>query len=399
MLDLTNPDAVAWARAIYAEGLDLGADGWMADFAEWLPHDAVLFSGEDPMLHHNRYPVEWAKLNKELMDEHGGLTFVRSAWLGSQPYVQVIWGGDQQTDFSEGDGLRSVIPIGLGLGVTGFPVYGHDIAGYMSQLTVPTTKELWFRWCTLGALSPVMRTHHGRDARDNWNWERDAETTAHLRRWSKLHVQLVPYLTEALDSGLPVMRPVALHYPELEWAWTTTDQYLLGDRILVAPVLDEGATSREVQLPPGRWYPLTGGPAVEGGAAVTVDAPITEIPAFVAEGAWLLLYPEEVDTLVAAPASASTITPDDTAVDHVVVLFPGTGAAAPGGGFTWTGRDPALPAPTTAMVDGVEVPLTVIAGHVTLTASFERIELAGGGVLVNEEIDDPRTYEVRLRVE
>lgn len=405
MLDLTNADAVAWARGVYAEGLALGADGWMADFAEWLPHDAVLASGEDPMLHHNRYPVEWAKLNRELMEGTGGLTFVRSAWLGSQPFVQVIWGGDQQTDFTEGDGMRSVIPIGLGLGITGFPVYGHDIAGYMSQLTVPTTKELWFRWCTLGALSPVMRTHHGRDARDNWNWESDAETTAHLRRWSKLHMQLFPYLSAALDSGLPIMRPVALHYPELEWAWTTTDQYMLGDRILVAPVLDEGASSREVQLPPGTWYPLMGGAPVEGGGAVTVDAPITEIPAFVAEGSIIPLYLDTVDTVVEAPDSPTTITPDASGIRAILWVHPGT---APAGShvdelvdidqgfiFYWSGRDRSLPAPTTA--NGM--PVTVGPGYVSVLSVGGTVEFEGGGTITTSTADDTSTYEIRLRVD
>ena len=396
MLDLTNPAAVAWAKAVYGEGLALGADGWMADFAEWLPHDAVLASGEDPMLHHNRYPVEWAKLNAELIAGTGGLTFVRAAWLGSQPHVQVIWGGDQQTDFTEGDGMRSVIPIGLGLGIAGFPVYGHDIAGYMSQLTVPTTKELWFRWCTLGALSPVMRTHHGRDARDNWSWESDAETTAHLRRWAKLHMQLVPYLQAVLDDGRPIMRPVALEFPELDWAWTTTDQYLLGDRILVAPVLDEGATSREVRLPPGRWYPLMGGPAVEGGQTITVDAPITEIPAFVAGGAFLVLYPDDVDTVVAAPGSPGTVTPGD---ERLLVLYPGVRERVAGDAFEWSGRDPALPAPTFAIVDGVTVPVTLDGDHATLTAAFHTVELEGGGFLTNLVFDDPTPYEIRLRVD
>ena len=86
----------------------------------------------------------------------------------------MIWAGDQQTDFSEGDGLPSVIPMGLNLGLAGFPYFGSDIAGYMSQGTTPTTEELFYRWTTFGALTPVMRTHHGRSARENYQWEHDA---------------------------------------------------------------------------------------------------------------------------------------------------------------------------------------------------------------------------------
>jgi alpha-glucosidase (family GH31 glycosyl hydrolase) len=200
LVDLTSPAAVEWTKEHYRAGLRLGADGYMADFAEWLPVDAVLASGESAAARHNLYPVDFQRLNREVLDEVGAedgverLFFVRSAYLGSQPLVSVVWAGDQQTDFSQGDGLPSVIPIGLGLGVVGFPYYGHDIGGYMSAFTKPATRELWFRWASLGAFTPVMRTHHGKSAAANWSWESDPATTAHFKRWATLHMQLLPYL-------------------------------------------------------------------------------------------------------------------------------------------------------------------------------------------------------------
>jgi alpha-glucosidase len=311
LLDLSNPDAREWAKGVYREGLLLGADGYMADYCEWLPTDAVLHSGEEALAAHNLYPVECQRLNRELFDdlydEDGieRLFFVRSGYLGSQPLVSVFWAGDQQTDFSQGDGLPSVIPMGIGLGIGGIPFYGHDIGGYAGNLAEgPTTKELWFRWASLGALSPVMRTHHGKNASENWNWESDAETTAHLRRWARLHIRLFPYIyamaQQAVDTGMPMMRPLALQHPEYDPGWTLTDQYMLGDRIYVAPVVEKGATSKTVQLPGGTYYPLEGGPAVvipEGGGSTTVDAPIDECPAYVPAGTLLVLLSEDVDTL------------------------------------------------------------------------------------------------------
>ena len=304
MLDLSNPDAVAWAKQVNQKGLAQGADGWMADFAEWLPVDIALKSGDDPWLAHNRYPVEYQKLNAEILDPaKGQLAFVRSGWLGSQPLVQVMWAGDQQTDFSQGDGLPSVIPMGLGLGVTGFPYFGSDIGGYMSSLAEDTTtKELWFRWVELGALSPIMRTHHGKSAYVNWNWESDAESTAHLKTYATLHMQLLPYLLAmanvAKTSGMPLMRPLALQYPDFEPGWTRTDQFLLGDRLVVAPVIEKGATSRQVWLPAGTWFPLQGGTSVtsDGKAPLSVNAALAEIPVFVPAGAALLLLPSGIDT-------------------------------------------------------------------------------------------------------
>jgi hypothetical protein len=114
----------------------------------------------------------------------------------------------------------------------------------------------------------------------------------------------------AVATGLPMVRPLALRWPTFEAGWTATDQYLLGDRIVVAPVQVQGATSRQVLLPPGTFYPLLGGPAVQG--TVTVAAPMGEIPAFVPAGTVLALLPGDstafagVDTAVAATVTEVT---------------------------------------------------------------------------------------------
>jgi sulfoquinovosidase len=376
LLDLSNPAATAWAKDKYRESITAGADGWMADFAEWLPHDAVLASGADPMAEHNRYPVEWARLQQELLDEAYAedgverLTFIRAAYLGSQPLVSVVWAGDQQTDFDPLDGYPSVIPMGIGLGITGFPYFAHDIGGYMSQGTVPTTEELWYRWVTFGALSPVMRTHHGRSARDNWNWESDAASTEHLRRWADFHIRLFPYLYAmagaASATGAPMFRPLAFDHPTWAPGWSLTDQYLLGDRLLVAPIVQEGATSRTVQLPPGTWYPLAGGAAVEG--SITADAPVQEIPVFVPAGTLLALLPEGVQTLIEA---------DDAGSDRELWLWPGgRGALDEVGGtaYDWdaTELDGAV---TSTTWNDADVPVQTDA-----TGAF--VDVTGGGTLV-----------------
>jgi alpha-glucosidase (family GH31 glycosyl hydrolase) len=116
-------------------------------------------------------------------------------------------------------------------------------------------------------------------------------------------MRLFPYLyglaDEASRTGMPMMRPLALRWPEWDPGWTMTDEYLLGDRIVVAPVVQEGATTRRVRLPAGTFYPLLGGAAVtlaEGGGETTVDAPLEELPAFVPAGTILVLLPDGVDT-------------------------------------------------------------------------------------------------------
>ena len=416
LLDLTSPAAVAWAKDVYDDAFAIGSDGWMADFAEWLPTDAVLASGEDALHYHNRYATDWIKLNHELFAEAQArdgverLFFARSAALGAQPYMQVLWAGDQQTDFTLGDGLPSVIPMGIGLGITGFPYFGHDIAGYMSTGTVPVTRELWFRWVSFGALSPVMRTHHGRSARQNWNWESDADSTAHLRRWAKLHMQLVPYqramAAEAAAHGTPLFRPFALDWPAWAPGWSLDDQYLLGDRIAVAPVIVEGATSRTVRLPPGRWYGLLDGAVVvsDGATPVTVAAAVTEIPAFVPACTLLALYPDTVDTVVATAAGSPIVGAADVEDDRVVQLWPCDGADRPsarlveaGGALRYTRFPVALRAGEAATWNGQAVTFTVAGGWATADVVGPGTLAVAGATLLTVEGGAP-DRRLRLRI-
>ncbi|HUE39653.1 MAG TPA: TIM-barrel domain-containing protein, partial [Candidatus Binatia bacterium] len=159
-VDLTSDAAKSWMAGSLNAALDLGFDGWMADFGEWQPLDVRLASGEPGDAAHNRYPLEWQRLNESVLaartDSVERLVFVRSGHNGSQPVThQVVWGGDQTTDWDPGDGFPSVVPIMLGLGVAGLPYFGSDVGGYFSGVGHPTTtKELFFRWSALGALTP-----------------------------------------------------------------------------------------------------------------------------------------------------------------------------------------------------------------------------------------------------
>jgi alpha-glucosidase (family GH31 glycosyl hydrolase) len=308
-----------------------------------------------------------------------------------------MWAGDQQTDWTIGDGFPSVVPIGIGLGITGFPYYGTDIAGYQSETTVPTTEELFYRWTTFGALSPVMRTHHGRDALENFQWQHDRFSIAHFRRWARFHQQLAAYLAGSVASferdGLPLFRLTALEYPTDDWAWQATDEYMLGDRILVAPVLSEGATSRAVQLPDGSWYPLLGGAAVTG--QISAWAPVSELPAFVPAGTLLVLYPDAIDTVYAAPAAPSATSLAAIGDDREVWLWPGSaveaaraawhdtlGTTASTPQWTWAGRAGDAPAPTSATWNGAAVTWTPGAGFATTTVTGDgTLVLADGGTL------------------
>jgi alpha-glucosidase len=416
LLDLTNPDALAWGKSVMTEAVALGADGWMADFGEWEPIDAKLASGETALAVHNRYPVDWARMNHDMLAQPLAgrpppIYFMRSAWLHSQPLAQVMWGGDQQTDWSDGDGFPSVIPIGLGLGLAGFPYFGSDIGGYMSEQTVPTTEELFYRWVTLGAFSPVMRTHHGKSAHATFQWQHDANSIAHFARWTRFHQQLAAYLGGSIGSferdGLPLFRLAALEFPGEPWAWTALDEYLLGDRILVAPIEVQGATSRSVELPASTsWYPLFGGDAVAGGT-ITASAAMTDIPVYVPAGTLLVLYAATVETVLPAPALPATGTltsarevwlyPGD-AVDPARATWHDTlGPATTSPQWTWSGRPAGAGVPTTALFAGAAVAVATTADYATIVVTGDgALTLGGGGTLTIARGDPAATTTIRV---
>ncbi len=330
LADLSRPETREWVKTYLRAALDDGFTGWMADFGEWLPHDAVLYNGEDPKLAHNRYALDWARLNKEVLDEVAGdgvqrTFFSRAGWVGSNEVSPVVWAGDQRTSFERDDGLFTVIPMGINLGLAGVNTYGHDIAGYQSNTNPPSTKELFFRWTTLGALSPVMRTHHGIDARANWHFASDADTLAHYRRWAKFHMQLFPFLdglsANAERTGVPTLRGLLLETPGDAKAWEVSDQFLLGDDFLVAPVVDEGATSRTVYLPAGEWVSWDGVTRAAGPQEIVVDAPLSEIPLFLRKGAVVPRASYELDTVV--PAAPPLVDWDDVKLERYVLVVAG----------------------------------------------------------------------------
>ncbi len=367
MVDLSNPAAVDWMSQAMNQALDLGFDGWMADFGEWLPVDAQLASGDDAEAAHNLYPLAWQKLNESVLgarsDGVDRLVFVRSGYTGTQAIQhQVAWGGDQNTEFKPEDGLPSVPLIGINLGISGMPFFGSDIAGYQTAPNHPySTKELWFRWATVGALSPIMRTHHGVAPALEWHFDSDADTLAHYKRWALFHEKLYPYLSAAAQvaaaTGMPMMRALMLGSPEDDMSWTIKDEWLLGPSLLVAPVLTEGATSRDVYLPPGRWMPLLGGSApVDGATTIHADAPITEIPLYVPPGTVIDLLADDVESLTG-------VIPDPAEKWIYLMSEPATGVT-----LNWNGATlPACGAPPCGQID--------VAGRAATA------QLSGGGTL------------------
>ncbi|MFO8056488.1 MAG: glycoside hydrolase family 31 protein [bacterium] len=306
-LDLTNPEAREWwKQSFFKKAESWGVDGWMHDFSEYTPPDSVSYDGTVGWELHNYYPVLWAKLGREFWEkarpDGDWVFFMRGGYTGTQKYAPVMWTGDQNSSFGKLDGLPSNIPALLSVGISGHPVGTTDIAGYHCGLSTPTDKELFMRWAELGALCPVMRNHRGHEPCDHWRFDQDRETLLHYKKYARLHASLFPYIYtlvhQAAEHGYPVMRHLVLHYPGDPGSARQDYEFLLGDRLLVAPVLKDGARVWEVYLPPGKWYHYWSGKAYEGPGKQTVPAPLGETPLFVKKGAILPLYDKRIDTLV-----------------------------------------------------------------------------------------------------
>lgn len=295
VIDLTQPEACAWfaERVIGREMLGLGLGGWMADFGEYLPTDARLASGVDATLLHNAWPVLWAAVNADAVARAGqtgeALFFMRAGFTGVQRHCPLLWAGDQCVDFSRHDGLQTVICAALSAGLLGNAYHHSDIGGYTSLFGLVRTPELLMRWAEMAAFSPVMRSHEGNRPEDNLQLDGDPAVLAHFARMTRLHVHLAPYLrtliTEASACGLPVQRPLFLHFEADRATHTVQDAYLYGPDLLVAPVHRAGVAAWQAYLPAGTdWVHLWSGASHPGGAHATVPAPLGQPPVFYRAG-------------------------------------------------------------------------------------------------------------------
>jgi len=308
LLDLSSPAARAWFKDVLRQEMlgRAGCSGWMADFAEALPFDAVLASGESAARWHNRYPVEWARLNREALEEAGAwaetLVFHRSGFTDTPSFSRMQWEGDQTVTWDRFDGLRSALHGLLNGGFSGIALNHSDAGGYtvvpLVDPPVERTPELLMRWVEMNAFTALLRTHEGNQPARNAQVYDDMALAEHFARFSRVFRALAPYrrerFREAAERGWPVVRHLAMHFPDVPRAWTVDDQFLLGADLLVAPVLDpcgphpDCVSRRKVWWPPGTWEHLWSGTQYTGaegsGTEGEVGAPLGEPPVFLRVG-------------------------------------------------------------------------------------------------------------------
>ena len=282
LVDLTNPDARAWLKGLISGFLvGSGAAGWVADSGGRLPADCRPASGEDPRLLHNRWPLLWAGLSSEVLSEakrQGDAVFLmRSGWLGSGKLLPAAFANGRTASFAIDDGLPSIVPAALSLGLSGLGSFHSEVGGSQPLSHGPRTAEAILRWMEMAAFSPLFRTRAMAPVEERTRLHADAAYLAQLARMSQIFAALKSYhlfvAEEYLGKGLPEIRHPYLHYEGCRGLEGRENQYLYGPDLLVAPTTGAGKDLTELFLPDDEWVHLWSSRCFRGGL-VTVETPM-----------------------------------------------------------------------------------------------------------------------------
>jgi alpha-glucosidase (family GH31 glycosyl hydrolase) len=295
--DFTNPEARRWwaeKRRYLLQ--DMGVDGFKTDGGEHAWGDELRYGdgtrGDET---NNRYPNLYAQTFHELLRSTGtdGMTFSRSGHAGAGSFPG-HWAGDEKSTWSA---YRASVTAGLTAGASGVFLWSWDHGGFSGELP---TAELYLRTAAMAVFSPIMQYHaeyngHRAPSRDRTPWN-VAEQTGDPRaltdyRWfTRLRERLAPYLIDqtrrSISGSRPLMRAPFFEWPEDEQLWAYPFQYLLGDDLLVSPVVDEGVAEWETYLPAGDWVDVWTGAELPGGQVVSRDVPLDVIPVYCRRESW-----------------------------------------------------------------------------------------------------------------
>ncbi|MBI5510270.1 MAG: glycoside hydrolase family 31 protein [Deltaproteobacteria bacterium] len=332
MVDFTQERARAAYKDLARPLVERGVRGFKLDFGEDVrPELAGLvntlfgFAGGAPIELHNRYGRLYHQTFRELLNEvHGdadSLIIARTASHGDQPVGAVIWPGDLDNDFSRRfdvgaggkllvGGLPAAVTAAISLAASGFPYSASDTGGYRGGM--PKSEALC-RWIQFSALLPVFQLGGGGAHHNPWDTTSypEAWVLETFKRYARLHGELFYYFRElvqgAATTGRPMVRALGLSFPDDAAAWAVADELMVGDLLLVAPILTAGATAREVYFPAGTWIDFFTGTSYTGPATATVPAPLADpeprAPLFVRGSSILPLAAADIDTFAAATAA------------------------------------------------------------------------------------------------
>ena len=309
-IDTTNPDAAKWYWNVVRDNiLSKGFDSLWADETEPdLPPNSSYFKIGPGTRYFNVYPLfhTGALYDGFRRDTKSrALTLSRDSYTGVQSKGTIVWSSDISPTW---DTFKRQIPTGLDATASGQAYWSNDTGGwqYLPKIHKPEHPplldpsdardnvggyddypELYTRWFEYATFEPIFRTHGSRNANETWSYGKQAEPI--LEKYLKLRYELMPYIYSlgysTYQSGAPYMRALFMDFPSDTKAANIPDEYMFGPAFLVAPVSDQGATTREVYLPAGSdWYDYWTNKLIHGGQTITADAPIDKLPLYVKAG-------------------------------------------------------------------------------------------------------------------
>jgi alpha-glucosidase (family GH31 glycosyl hydrolase) len=333
MLDFTSEPAIDfWQARLDPLVRDLGVRAFKLDYGEDVVPElgggriGLRFSdGTSERETHNVYAMRYHTPYRRALDAHsdeGGFLLVRASCWGGQTVADIVWPGDIDANLTRGDarnvgGLPAAISALLSLSASGFPSFASDTGGYREG---PPDLETLMRWAEHTAFAPFLQLGGGGPHHNPWLYDPTAQVpdpTSTYRELARAHTELVPFYRvlarrASADGTPPVLHP-SLAFPEDRAGYADPDAYVLGGDLFVVAVVEPGATTRRVHVPPGRWVHWITGEAFDGPTDVTVAAPVGQPPVFVRAGALIPMLAHDLETLVAAPApfGADRIDPTD----------------------------------------------------------------------------------------
>lgn len=278
-----------------------------ASFEGEIPDEVIFSDGDQPSTHkkmHNLYGHNMAKATYEGLKKYSQqrpYVITRAAYAGTQKY-STVWTGDNQSLWPH---LQMMIPQLCNLGMSGFNFAGTDIGGFGADVTA----ELLTRWIEAALFSPLYRNHASMGTRAQEPWAFGEPTLSIYRQYLKLRYRFIPFLYDLCyqetKTGLGIMRPLVLNYDEDPAVRTINDEYMVGDQLLVAPIVQEGQTSRAVYLPAGEWIDFWNGVTYAGKRTILVEAPLDKLPLFIKQDT-IIPWGPEIDHVSDKPEQVMT---------------------------------------------------------------------------------------------
>ncbi len=324
-VDYTMPEARGWWGDLHRVYTDNGIAGIWNDMNE--PSDFVDQTGKNQLdvvsydegektthaKNRNTFALLMSRATYEglerLRPDRRPYVITRAAYAGIQRYA-TMWTGDTNSTW---DALALNIPMFTSLGLSGEPFVGSDVGGFIGR----GNGELLVRSYQVSFLAPFCRNHKVIDGYDQEPWRFGKYYEDIIRKYLKLRYTLLPFLYTTLEeahrTGVPPFRPLVLNYQDDPSTYNLDDQFMVGNDLLVAPILKPDVTKRLVYLPAGLWYDYWTDKKYTGGTMISVDAPLDVVPMFVRGGAIIPVGPSMnyVDEKPFDPATVN-IYPDDS---------------------------------------------------------------------------------------